>query len=104
MCLQDTQRPIIVILPYADLYFNLNKKFHFEKSKYFFNYCRGNTKGQTMTVAVAKWLGTLAPAILMGVLQSFNMYIVLTDIVCSVFDIIYIVQLSRFKKQEATQR
>lgn len=58
-------------------------------------YRRGSTKGQTMTIAVAKWLGTLAPALLMGVLEDFNIYIVLTGIVCSVFDIIYIVQLAK---------
>ena len=67
-------------------------------------YRRDSQKGQTMTIAVAKWLGTLAPAILMGLFQGFSIYIVLTGIVCSVFDIIYIVQLARFKKKETTQR
>lgn len=66
-------------------------------------YRRGSTKGQTMTIAVAKWIGTLAPTLLMGVLQGFNIYIVLTGLICSVFDIIYIVQLDKFKKQEAAQ-
>lgn len=67
-------------------------------------YRRGSTKGQTMTIAVAKWLGTLAPTILMGVLSGFNIYIVLTGLVCSVFDIIYIVSLSRFKRLETAQQ
>lgn len=64
-------------------------------------YRRGSTKGQSMTIAVAKWLGTLAPAVLMGIVQGVNIYIILTGIICSVFDIIYIVQLSKFKQQEA---
>lgn len=62
-------------------------------------YRRGSTRGQSMTIAVAKWIGTLAPTILMGVLSGFNIYIVLTGIICSVFDIIYIVQLYRWNKQ-----
>lgn len=62
-------------------------------------YRRGSTKGQNLTIAVAKWIGTLAPTILMGVWLGFNIYIVLTGIVCSVFDIIYIVQLYQWKKQ-----
>lgn len=64
-------------------------------------YRRGSTRGQSMTIAVAKWLGTLAPTILMGVLQGPNIYIILTGIVCSVFDIIYIIQLYQWKKREA---
>lgn len=67
-------------------------------------YRRNSTKGQTMTIAVAKWIGTLAPAILMGIFEGFHIYIVLTGIICSVFDIIYIVQLNKFKKQEAAQQ
>lgn len=63
-------------------------------------FSRGNTRGQTVLMAVAKWIGTLAPTILMGVLQGFNIYIVLMGVVCSVFDIIYIVVLSKWKKAE----
>ena len=65
-------------------------------------YRRGSTRGQTMTIAVAKWLGTLAPAILMGIVQEFNIYIILTGIVCSVFDLIYIAALAKWKKRENT--
>lgn len=67
-------------------------------------YRRGSTEGQSMTIAVAKWIGTLAPALLMGVVQGFNVYIVLTGIVCSVFDLIYIWALSSWKKQETVLR
>lgn len=66
-------------------------------------YRRGSTKGQSMTIAVAKWLGTLAPAILIGVVQELNIHVILTGVVCSIFDIIYIVQLNKFKKLEAAQ-
>lgn len=54
-----------------------------------------------MTIAVAKWIGTLAPTILQGVLWGINPYILLTGLVCCVFDILYIVLLSQFKKAEA---
>ena len=39
-------------------------------------------------MAVAKWIGTLAPAIQMGIIEDFNIYIVLMGVICSVFDII----------------
>lgn len=61
---------------------------------------RGNTRGQTVLMAVAKWIGTLAPTILMGILQEFNIYIILMGVVCSVFDIMYIVVLRKWKKTE----
>lgn len=61
-------------------------------------FSRGNTQGQSVLMAVAKWIGTLAPAILMGVIQGFNIYIILMGVVCSVFDILYIIILYRWKK------
>lgn len=63
-------------------------------------FSRGNTRGQSVLMAVAKWIGTLAPAILMGVLRGFNIYIILMGVVCSVFDIIYIMVLNNWKKAE----
>lgn len=63
-------------------------------------FTRGNTRGQTVLMAVCKWIGTLAPVILMGILQGFNIYIVLTGVVCSVFDIIYITILCKWKWTE----
>lgn len=62
---------------------------------------RNSTRGQSMTIAIAKWIGTLAPTILQGVVWGLNPYILLTGLVCCVFDMIYIVQLSKFKKAEA---
>ena len=54
-----------------------------------------------MTIAVAKLIGTLAPALPQGVLWGFNQYIFQTGLVCSVFDILYIVLLRRFRQKEA---
>ena len=45
--------------------------------------------GQDLIVAVAKWLGTLAPTILMGVFEG-RFFIIVIGLLCSVFDIIYI--------------
>ena len=59
---------------------------------------RNGTRGQSMTIAVAKWIGTLAPTILQGVLWGFHPYIVLTGLVCSVFDILYIILLRQFRR------
>lgn len=62
---------------------------------------RGSTEGQSMVIAVAKWLGTLAPAIQQGIVEEFNIYIILCGVLCSVWDILYIAMLSRKKKEEA---
>ena len=58
---------------------------------------RNNTKAQTMTIAICKWIGTLTPVIY-GNLYGVNIYILLTGIVCSVFDLIYIYFLWKFSK------
>lgn len=63
-------------------------------------YQRNSAKGQTMLMAVAKCLGTLAPTILGGFIVGFNIYIILMGLVCLVFDIIYVVALYKTKKIE----
>lgn len=50
---------------------------------------RRGLRGQTLTIAVAKWLGTLAPTILIGVLDG-EPFILGIGILCSVFDLVYI--------------
>jgi hypothetical protein len=50
---------------------------------------RRGLRGQTLTIAIAKWLGTLAPTILLGVLES-SPFILGIGIMCSVFDLGYI--------------
>jgi hypothetical protein len=50
---------------------------------------RRGLRGQTLTIAIAKWLGTLAPTILFGVLHH-SPFILGIGIMCSVFDLVYI--------------
>ncbi|HEV7743081.1 MAG TPA: hypothetical protein VGO65_11755 [Pseudolysinimonas sp.] len=50
---------------------------------------RRGARGQSMVIAVAKWLGTLAPTILIGVLGGMP-FIIGIGLLCSVFDLIYI--------------
>ncbi len=50
---------------------------------------RRGARGQSLIIAVAKWLGTLAPTILIGVLGDLP-FIVGIGLLCSVFDLIYI--------------
>ena len=50
---------------------------------------RRGTRGQSMVIAIAKWLGTLAPTILIGVLGNLP-FILWIGLLCSVFDLIYI--------------
>ena len=62
---------------------------------------RGNTDGQSLTIAVSKWIGTLAPTITIGAIgvRTFNgpnYFILVVGILCSVFDLIYIWMLSRY--------
>ncbi len=60
---------------------------------------RGTTKGQSMLLAIAKWIGTLAPTITMGIMSTN--YVVLTcGLLCTVYDLIYIVFLYKAKKNE----
>lgn len=62
---------------------------------------RNNTKGQSMLIAVCKCIGTLAPTILGGFIESFNIYIILTGGFCFLFDLIYIYFIYKFKKENA---
>ena len=59
---------------------------------------RRGARGQSMVIAVAKWLGTLAPTILIGVLGNLP-FILWIGLLCSVFDLIYIGLLWRAKKE-----
>jgi len=61
---------------------------------------RGHRAGQSMTIAVAKWLGTLAPTILFGVVgtSTFNgpsAFILVIGLLCALFDLIYIWMLAQ---------
>ena len=58
---------------------------------------RNSSSGQSILLAVTKWLGTLAPTITMGILST-NYVVLVCGLLCSVYDIIYIVLLFRTKK------
>jgi hypothetical protein len=61
---------------------------------------RGNREGQSLLIAVSKWIGTLAPTIVYGVLGEGGFprgssLILTAGIFCSVFDLIYIRMLAK---------
>lgn len=61
---------------------------------------RQSSKGQSMLIAVAKCLGTLAPTIQHGLVQGFNIYVLCMGTFVFVWDMVYIVLLHRQIKQE----
>jgi len=50
---------------------------------------RRGPRGQSIVIAVAKWIGTLAPTIAFGALAG-SMFILGLGILCSVFDLAYL--------------
>jgi hypothetical protein len=50
---------------------------------------RRGLRGQTLTIAMAKWIGTLAPTVLFGAIAGSS-FILGLGILCSVFDLGYI--------------
>ena len=58
---------------------------------------RKSDKGQSMTIAVCKCIGTLTPTIY-GTLEG-NWFILVTGIICFVFDVIYIFALSAYRSR-----
>jgi hypothetical protein len=55
---------------------------------------RRGARGQSLTIAVAKWLGTLAPTLLFGVIQH-STFVLGLGIICSILDLAYIALLLR---------
>lgn len=51
---------------------------------------RRGSRGQSLVIAAAKWIGTLAPTIAFGVIATFNPLILGLGLICSVLDLIYI--------------
>jgi len=69
---------------------------------------RGSREGQSLTIAVNKWIGTLAPTILYGVIGEgafpHGSFLILTvGAFCLVFDVIYIWLLAKTKPSAATR-
>ena len=63
---------------------------------------RGSREGQSLTIAVSKWLGTLAPTILYGAIGEGgfphgSFLILIVGLLCSVFDLTYIGLLAKAK-------
>jgi len=68
---------------------------------------RGSREGQSLTIAVNKWIGTLAPTILYGAIGEGafprGSFLILTvGVFCSVFDVIYVWLLARTKLDPAS--
>ena len=63
---------------------------------------RQSDKGQSMTIAVCKCIGTLTPTIY-GTLEG-NWFILVTGIICFVFDVIYIFALSTYRSKTRQNR
>ena len=55
---------------------------------------RRGARGQSLTIGFAKWIGTLAPTLVFGVIQD-SPFILGIGILCSVFDLAYIALLLR---------
>jgi hypothetical protein len=55
---------------------------------------RRGARGQSLTIGFAKWIGTLAPTLVFGVIQGSS-FILGIGIMCSVFDLAYIALLLR---------
>lgn len=63
---------------------------------------RGSREGQSLLIAVSKWIGTLAPTILYGVIGQGgfprgSFFILTVGLLCSVFDVTYIWLLAKTK-------
>ena len=63
---------------------------------------RGSDEGQSLYIAVNKWIGTLAPTILYGILGDGgfprgSFLILVVGMFCSVFDLIYVWLLFKFE-------
>ena len=63
---------------------------------------RGSSKGQTMLIAVCKCVGTITPTIF-GTLEG-NWFILVTGIICFVFDALYIYFLHLVMRKEKAEQ
>lgn len=57
---------------------------------------RKSKKGQNQLIAVCKWIGTLAPTILFGIIHD-DIFVLVIGCFCSIFDITYILILQNSK-------
>jgi len=61
---------------------------------------RRGARGQSMTIAIAKWIGTLAPTIVFGVHED-SAFILTLGVLCSVVDLGYIWLLAQARHDPA---
>ncbi len=61
---------------------------------------RRGPRGQSLVIAVAKWIGTLAPTILIGFLAN-SIFVISIGLLCSLFDLAYIGLLLWAKRNPA---
>jgi hypothetical protein len=64
---------------------------------------RGGPRGQSLVIAAAKWIGTLAPTILFGVLEG-SAFVVGIGALCSVLDLGYLALLRSARSRDAGGR
>lgn len=62
---------------------------------------RKSSKGQTMLIAVCKCIGTLTPTIY-GTMEG-NTFILVTGVICFLFDLVYIYCLRHVMQQENSE-
>jgi hypothetical protein len=62
---------------------------------------RRGTRGQSLVIAVAKWIGTLAPTIVFGILRESS-FILGLGILCSILDLAYIAILMAARRDRAS--
>jgi hypothetical protein len=62
---------------------------------------RRGPRGQTLLIATAKWIGTLAPTILFGFIPG-SLFVIGVGLLCGVFDLAYIGLLIWAKRDPAT--
>lgn len=62
---------------------------------------RRGPRGQSLTIAVAKWIGTAAPTIIFGVHEG-SAFILTLGILCFVVDLAYIALLARARRHPET--
>jgi hypothetical protein len=62
---------------------------------------REGIRGQSMVIAVCKWIGTLAPTIMFGII-TFTPFVLILGCVCCVLDLAYIVLIALAQRSGGT--
>jgi hypothetical protein len=60
-------------------------------------YIRKDLSGQNMTLGILKFVGTLCPSILYGIIYGIDPLVICMGIICVIFDIGYIVKTIKIK-------